>query len=43
MRTVLLEVRSLEETLSDVADAMRAGRAEDPCAHVAATVTPLPS
>lgn len=29
MRTVVLEVRSLEETLSDIADAMKTGRAED--------------
>lgn len=29
MRTVVLEVRSLEETLSDAADAMKTGRADD--------------
>lgn len=29
MRTVVLEVRSLEETLSDVAGAMKTGRGED--------------
>lgn len=29
MRTVVLEVRSLEETLGDAADAMKTGRAED--------------